>query len=88
MDKGKFFSSVVDKNHNMKSVWKLVTSSPDKEVFFSKWVVKACLQLYGKTPDSTSTFSGLWFVVTRFDQRPSEHSSQVGIESKAHAEGF
>lgn len=36
MDKGKFFSSVVDKNHNMKSVWKLVTSSPDKEVFFSK----------------------------------------------------
>lgn len=35
-DKGKFFSSVFDKSHNMKSGWKLVTSSPDKKVFFSE----------------------------------------------------
>lgn len=34
MDKRKIFSSVFDKNHNMKSGWKLVTSSPAKEVFF------------------------------------------------------
>lgn len=76
MDKGKIFSNVFDKNHNVKSGWKLVTSSTDKDVFFSKWVVKACLQLDGTTPGSTNTFSGSWFVVTSRAQQPGRDQIQ------------